>query len=91
MEIIALIPARGGSKGIHKKNLAELAGKPLIAHSIEYALNCPLIQRTLVSSNDNEIIDIAKKYGAETPFVRPESLARDDTQDYPVLNTLFPG
>jgi N-acylneuraminate cytidylyltransferase len=83
--IISLIPARGGSKGIYKKNIAPLAGKPLIAYSIEYSLACPLIGRTIVSTDDSEIADIAKKYGAEVPFLRPSELAQDDTQDYPVF------
>lgn len=83
--IISLIPARGGSKGIRKKNIAPLAGKPLIAYSIEYSLECPLVERTIVSTDDSEIADIARKYGAEAPFLRPSELAQDDTQDYPVF------
>lgn len=83
--IVSIIPARGGSKGIHKKNIAPLAGKPLIAYSIEYSLGCPLIERTIVSTDDSEIADTAKKYGAEVPFLRPSELAQDDTQDYPVF------
>jgi N-acylneuraminate cytidylyltransferase len=85
LKIITLIPARGGSKGIPRKNIAALSGKPLIAHSIEYSLKCPLIHRTIVSSDDGEIIETAKKYGAEVPFVRPKHLAMDDTQDFPVF------
>jgi CMP-N-acetylneuraminic acid synthetase len=84
-ETIAIIPARGGSKGIPRKNIARLAGKPLVTYSIEYSLNCPLISRTIVSTDDSEIADVARRCGAEVPFLRPPELARDDTPDYPVF------
>lgn len=84
-ETIAIIPARGGSKGIPKKNIARLAGKPLLAYSIEYSLDCPIVARTVVSTDDSEIADVARKYGAEVPFLRPPELASDDTPDYPVF------
>jgi CMP-N,N'-diacetyllegionaminic acid synthase len=91
--IISLIPARGGSKVIPKKNIYSLAGKPLIAHSIEYSLNCPEVHRTIVSTDNSEIAEIARKHGAEVPFVRPSELAQDDTPDFPVfyhaLNWLY--
>jgi CMP-N,N'-diacetyllegionaminic acid synthase len=83
--IITLIPARGGSKGIPRKNIALLADKPLINYSIEFSLSCPQVERTIVSTDDIEIADVALKAGAETPFLRPEEFARDDTQDYPVF------
>jgi CMP-N,N'-diacetyllegionaminic acid synthase len=82
---ITIIPARGGSRGIPRKNVAPLAGKPLIAYSIEYSRRCRLIERTIVSTDDKEIADIARECGAEVPFRRPPELARDDTQDYPVF------
>ncbi|MBT3921890.1 MAG: acylneuraminate cytidylyltransferase family protein, partial [Nitrospina sp.] len=82
---ISLIPARGGSKGIPRKNLALLDGKPLIAYSIEESLNCSLISRTIVSTDDPEIAEVARKYGAEAPFLRPSELAQDDTPDFPVF------
>jgi CMP-N,N'-diacetyllegionaminic acid synthase len=82
---VAIIPARGGSKGITNKNIVMLAGKPLIAHSIEDALNCSHIQRTLVSTDDPEIAEVARHYGAEVPFMRPSKLAQDDTPDLPVF------
>ena len=82
---ISLIPARGGSKGIPGKNLALLDGKPLIAYSIEDSLNCSLISRTIVSTDDPEIAEVARKYGAEVPFIRPSELAQDDTPDFPVF------
>lgn len=82
---IAIIPARGGSKGIPRKNLVELGGKPLVAHSIATSLACPLIERTIVSTDDEEIAQVAKEHGAEVPFLRPVELAQDDTVDFPVF------
>ena len=81
----SLIPARGGSKGVPGKNLALLAGKPLIAYSIEDSLNCSLVERTIVSTDDPEIAEVARKYGAEVPFTRPSELAQNDTPDFPVF------
>ncbi|MFH1506866.1 MAG: acylneuraminate cytidylyltransferase family protein [Candidatus Omnitrophota bacterium] len=83
-QVITVIPARGGSKGIKKKNISLLGGKPLLSYSIEYSLRCPLVNRTIVSTDDLEIADIARKYGAEVPFIRPAEYAQDDTPDYPV-------
>lgn len=82
---IAIIPARGGSKGIPRKNVKELCGKPLISYIIETALNVKEIDRVIVSTEDAEIAEIAKKSGAEIPFMRPEELARDETPTLPVL------
>ncbi len=82
---IAIIPARGGSKGIPRKNLALLGGRPLLSYSIATALACPRIQRTIVSTDDEEIARVAREHGAEVPFLRPTELARDDTVDYPVF------
>lgn len=76
---IAVIPARGGSKGIPHKNITDLAGKPLIAYTIEAALKAKTLRRVIVSTDDAEIAEIAKSYGAEVPFLRPAELARDDT------------
>lgn len=77
MKAICFIPARGGSKGIPKKNIRILGGKPLIAHTIESALNSGLFQHVIVSTDDVEIAEISKKYGAEVPFIRPQELASD--------------
>ena len=92
MNIYTVIPARGGSKSIPKKNIKLLYGKPLIEYSIEYSLKCPLVAHTIVSTDSEEIAEIAKSCGAEVPFIRPGELAQDDTPDYPVfrhaLNTL---
>ncbi len=76
--ILAVIPARGGSKSIPKKNIKDLLGRPLIAYSIVEALRAKSLSRVIVSSDDKEILEVAKKYGAETPFVRPKELATDD-------------
>ena len=84
MKTIAIIPARGGSKGIPRKNIRLLAGKPLIAYSIEAALNTRELDRVVVSTEDNEIAMIAKKWGAEV-MIRPEELAKDDVPTLPVL------
>lgn len=84
-KVLAIIPARGGSKGIPRKNIKLLCGKPLIAYTIESALKCQLLDRIIVSSEDEEIISIAKSYGAEVPFVRPTELALDHVSDRPVF------
>lgn len=84
-EILALIPARGGSKGIPRKNLRVLAGKPLLAYSIEQALASRYITRTIVSTDDAEIADVARKYGADVPFMRPSELAQDLSPDVDVF------
>lgn len=77
--VLAIIPARGGSKGIPGKNIREIAGKPLIAWTIEAAKKSKYIDRLILSSDDNDIIEVAKEWGCEVPFVRPSELARDDT------------
>ncbi|RPI79170.1 MAG: acylneuraminate cytidylyltransferase family protein [Desulfobacteraceae bacterium] len=82
---IGIIPARGGSKGIKKKNLALLKGKPLIEYAIRAGLKCTALDRVIVSTDDPEIADIARNLGAEVPFMRPEALAQDSTPDRPVF------
>lgn len=84
--MIALIPARGGSKGLPNKNIKELNGKPLIQYTIDAALKAPSIKRVLVSTDSKEIADIAKKLGAETPFLRPSELATDNAKAIDVYN-----
>lgn len=76
-EILAIIPARGGSKGVCRKNIRPVGGKPLIAYSIETALASRRITRTIVSTDDGEIAATARGHGAETPFLRPPELAQD--------------
>jgi len=73
--VVCLIPARGGSKGLPRKNIRPLAGKPLIAYSIEAALSCRLIDRVIVSTDDQEIAETSRKYGAEVPFMLLDILA----------------
>jgi CMP-N,N'-diacetyllegionaminic acid synthase len=77
MSIVAIIPARGGSKGIPRKNLVSLAGRPLIGFSIEAARSASCIDRVLVSTDDIEIAEVARALGADAPFLRPENLAGD--------------
>jgi CMP-N,N'-diacetyllegionaminic acid synthase len=85
MNITAIIPARGGSKGIPRKNIRTIHGKPLIAWSIEQALACHHVTRVIVSTDCQEIAQIAKDYGAEVPEMRPDELAQDTTATEPVL------
>lgn len=82
---IAVIPARGGSKGFPGKNIIPLGGKPLIAWSIEAAKKSKLVERVIVTTDDEKIASIAREYGAEVPFIRPAELAQDDTPPDPVL------
>jgi len=83
--LLAIVPARGGSKRIPRKNIIELAGKPLISWTIEAALNSNYIDRVIVSTDDNEIAQISKKYGAEVPFIRPKELASDTATSVDVV------
>lgn len=84
-QTVAVIPARGGSKAIPRKNIKILGGKPLIAWPIELALSIKEIDRVIVSSDDDEIISVAKKYGAEVLFKRPKNLSDDITPTFPVI------
>lgn len=84
-KFLAIIPARGGSKGLPGKNIKELNGKPLIAYSIEAAINSKVFDRIIVSTDDEKIAEIALKYGAEVPFLRPEELATDTADSMDVL------
>ena len=85
LEILALIPARGKSKSIPKKNIREFAGHPLVAYSITAALQSKLVTRVIVSTDSEEIAAVARTHGAGTPFMRPAELAQDDTMDFPVF------
>lgn len=88
-KVLAVIPARGGSKGVPRKNIRMVAGKPLIAWTIAEARKSQYIDRLIVSSEDEEILEVAKSWGCEAPFVRPEPLARDDTPGIdPVLHAI---
>ena len=82
MNVVGFIFARGGSKGLPRKNVRPLAGKPLIAHAIETALQSRYIRRVVVSTENEEIASIARQYGAETPFLRPAELATDSAPEW---------
>jgi N-acylneuraminate cytidylyltransferase len=84
-EVLALIPARGGSKSIPRKNIREFAGHPLIAYSIAAALAAETISRLVLSTDDEGIAEIGREYGAEVPFIRPDELSQDNTPDLPVF------
>ena len=85
LKILGIIPARGGSKGIPQKNIYPLCGKPLIAYTIDAARGSRYLTRTILTSDSEEIIGVARKYGVEAPFVRPKDLALDDTPALPVI------
>ncbi len=85
VEVLALIPARGGSKSIPRKNIRPLAGHPLIAYSIAAGLAARSVTRLIVSTDDEEIAAISRRYGAETPFLRPAEFSQDQTPDLPVF------
>lgn len=82
MDAIAFIFARGGSKGLPGKNIRALRGRPLIAWAIDHSKSVPRIRRVLVSTDSEEIASVAREFGAEVPFLRPASLARDDSPEW---------
>src|ERR1043166_8417625 len=85
MRVLAIITARGGSKGIPRKNIRLLAGKPLLQYTAEAALAAKQLERVILSTEDEEIAQVGKICGLEVPFLRPPELARDDTPTLPVL------
>ena len=85
MRVLAIIPARGGSKGVPGKNIKLLSGKPLIEYTTEVALQSKLLTKVLVSSDDDKIIEVAKNTGVEVPFKRPSNLSEDTTPTLPVI------
>lgn len=85
MRTLAIIPARGGSKRLPRKNVLDLGGKPLIAWTIEAALECPFINEVMVTTDDDEIAEIAKRYGANVPFMRPRELASDTATSFDAI------
>lgn len=94
LSVLALVPARGGSKGISRKNIHALAGRPLLAWTLDAARASRYIDRAVLSSEDEEIMQVARDLGCEVPFRRPMELARDETPGIdPVLHaiTLLPG
>ena len=84
-EVLALIPARGGSNSIPRKNIRPFAGQPLLAYSIAGGLAAKTVTRVIVSTDDEEIAAVARRYGAETPFLRPAEFSLDNTPDLPVF------
>lgn len=85
MEVLALIPARSGSKSVIDKNIREINGKPMIAYSIEHGLKSKYVNRVIVSTDSEKYAEIARNYGAETPFLRPEEYATDTALDIEVF------
>ncbi|OCL83442.1 MULTISPECIES: pseudaminic acid cytidylyltransferase [Arcobacteraceae] len=86
LNCVAIIPARGGSKRIPKKNIKNFHGKPLIAYSIEAAIKSKLFSKVIVSTDDEEIVEVSKNYGADIPFIRPKELCDDFTGTGAVVN-----
>ncbi|MGB8454207.1 MAG: acylneuraminate cytidylyltransferase family protein [Anaerocolumna sp.] len=85
MDIVAIIPARSGSKSVPNKNIRLLAGKPMLAYSIEHAQKSKYINRIILSTDSKEYADIGLKYGAEVPFIRPKEYAQDESLDFDVF------
>lgn len=85
MRVLGIIPARGGSKGVPRKNIKLLCGKPLLAYTAESALRSKLLSKVVLSTDDDEIAEIGKSLGLEVPFLRPAELAEDTTPTLPVV------
>lgn len=85
MRVLGIIPARGGSKGVPRKNIRLLAGKPLLQYTAEAALGAKLLARVILSTDDSEIAEVGRQCGVEVPFMRPVELAQDNTPTLPVL------
>ena len=85
MKVLGIVPARGGSKGIPRKNVRLLGGRPLLAHTAEAALAAHRLARVVLTTDDEEIAEVGRSCGLEVPFLRPAELARDDTPTLPVL------
>ena len=85
---LCVIPARGGSKRIPKKNIKNFCGKPIILWSIEEAIKSKCFEKIIVSTDDEEIANLAKNYGAEVPFIRPKKLSGDRIETIPVIKHL---
>lgn len=83
--MLAVIPARGGSKGLPGKNVRPFMGLPLIAHSLRFAAMAPQIERCIVSTDSEQIAEVARQYGGDVPFLRPAELAQDESPMWPVL------
>ena len=88
MKVLAIVTARGGSKGIPRKNITPLLGKPLLAYTAEAALASTRLARVVLSTEDEEVARIGRDYGLDVPFMRPAELARDETPTIPVLQDI---
>jgi CMP-N,N'-diacetyllegionaminic acid synthase len=86
VKVLAIIPARGGSKGIPKKNLRKLAGKPLIEYTISAAKNSKLISKIIVSTDDKKIAKLSESLGVDVPFLRPKNISQDNSKTLDVIN-----
>jgi len=84
-QTLAIIPARGGSKRVPRKNIREIAGRPLIAHTIDDAIAATNVDKAIVSTEDEEIAAVAEDYGGDVPFIRPNRLAEDETPSADVI------
>lgn len=89
MKVLGLIPARGGSKGVPRKNIKNLCGKPLLAYTAETALKAKRLLRVVLSTEDDEIAEIGKKFGLDVPLMRPQELAQDTTPTLPVIQHML--
>lgn len=85
MKVLGIITARGGSKGVPGKNLKLLAGRPLLAYTVDAARGCPALDRVILSTEDETIAEAGRRLGVEVPFIRPAELSRDDTPHLPVI------
>lgn len=85
MKVLGLITARGGSKGVPRKNIRSLCGKPLLAYTAESALAAKELDRVILSTEDEEIAEVGRRYGIDVPFMRPEELSQDNTPSLPVV------
>jgi CMP-N,N'-diacetyllegionaminic acid synthase len=85
MKVLGIIPARGGSKGVPRKNIRLLCGRPLLAYTAESALQSKLLSKVILSTEDTEIAEIGRSFGLEVPFLRPAELAEDTTPTFPVV------
>ncbi|MGB7208327.1 MAG: acylneuraminate cytidylyltransferase family protein [Pyrinomonadaceae bacterium] len=85
MKVLGIIPARGGSKGVPRKNIKILCGKPLLAYTIEHALNARRLTRTILSTEDTEIAEVGMSWGIDVPFLRPKELSEDVSPTLPVV------
>src|SRR5437588_9340273 len=85
LRVLVVVPARGGSKGIPRKNLQLLGGRPLVAHAVDAARQATLVTRVLCSTDDPEIAETARRAGAQVPFLRPPELAQDSSEDWPLF------